>query len=569
MTNSFTGRRFSRRQTLRGAGIGAAGLAGAALIGCGDDDEADSKQGTPAAVPTSGGSAATAAPQEQPKKGGTFRFSANISHLDPHTTTIAFATPVTSVMYSGLLRSTPWAKAPFYELDLAKSVEQPDNLTYVFKLNEGVKFHNKPPVNGRVLTAEDVKASLERVATKDPLFVHGADIDTIASIEAVDANTVRIKTKEPDSRLLGTIALPQYIVAAKESFTQFKDLRTVASAIGTGPYILDAGWNKDNGGRFTPNPAYFRSGLPYIESVEHVVISGNSFEQFLAGRVNQGAVPQTEVKGWEQKYAGYPNYLAGGLASATGRQLNVTRAPFNDARLRQALHLLTNRQESLAFSFEGFGRVSAGGLGWDHNAYNIAEQEILTWPGFRADKKADIAEGIKLLEGAGFTKANPLKFGINGWATQDNRFGTPAFERTKAEYEKASEGRIQVTIKGIDFATTKEVEARGEFDMDEAYWVVGPDPDHVLSKLHASNGGRNYARHKDPALDALLAKQRQAFKFEERKAAIAEVVKKINEAQPIIWMSTGYNVNLGSKNLRAMLPTPSGGNWQLERAWFA
>ncbi|MDZ7728102.1 MAG: hypothetical protein U5Q44_07845 [Dehalococcoidia bacterium] len=35
--------------------------------------------------------------------------------------------------------------------------EQPDELTYTFKLNSGVSFHDTPPVNGRAMTAEDVK----------------------------------------------------------------------------------------------------------------------------------------------------------------------------------------------------------------------------------------------------------------------------------------------------------------------------------------------------------------------------------------------------------------------------
>ncbi|MCP4749251.1 MAG: hypothetical protein GY866_00010 [Proteobacteria bacterium] len=49
-----------------------------------------------------------------------------------------------------------------FELELAESYHQPDNLTYVFKLRKGVRFHNIPPVNGCGMTSADVKYSIER-----------------------------------------------------------------------------------------------------------------------------------------------------------------------------------------------------------------------------------------------------------------------------------------------------------------------------------------------------------------------------------------------------------------------
>ena len=48
------------------------------------------------------------------------------------------------------------------EPDLAERWEEPDDTTLVFHLRRGVRWHNKPPVNGRELTAEDVKFSFER-----------------------------------------------------------------------------------------------------------------------------------------------------------------------------------------------------------------------------------------------------------------------------------------------------------------------------------------------------------------------------------------------------------------------
>ena len=52
------------------------------------------------------------------------------------------------------------------EPDLAERWEEPDDTTYVFHLRQGVKWHNKPPVNGRELVAEDVKFTYDRFLTE-------------------------------------------------------------------------------------------------------------------------------------------------------------------------------------------------------------------------------------------------------------------------------------------------------------------------------------------------------------------------------------------------------------------
>src|SRR2546421_9197 len=48
------------------------------------------------------------------------------------------------------------------EPDLAESWSQPNDRTYVFKLRKGVRWHPKPPVNGRELTADDIKYTYDR-----------------------------------------------------------------------------------------------------------------------------------------------------------------------------------------------------------------------------------------------------------------------------------------------------------------------------------------------------------------------------------------------------------------------
>ena len=115
---------------------------------------------------------------QTPKRGGVFRIAEREAPgLDPHLSISFLTHSYVSVSYSQLVRfpngpeqkhATDFSILP----DLAEkwSVSK-DGKVYTFNLRKGVKFHNKPPVNGREVTAEDVKYSLERFTAKSG-FAH-------------------------------------------------------------------------------------------------------------------------------------------------------------------------------------------------------------------------------------------------------------------------------------------------------------------------------------------------------------------------------------------------------------
>ena len=91
------------------------------------------------------------------------------------------------------------------EPDVAESWSQPTETTYVFKLRRGVRWHPKPPVNGRELTAEDVKYTYERFLTV-PGNPNRAQLEEVDKIEALDRYTVKFSLKEPYAWLLDALA---------------------------------------------------------------------------------------------------------------------------------------------------------------------------------------------------------------------------------------------------------------------------------------------------------------------------------------------------------------------------
>jgi len=95
--------------------------------------------------------------------------------------------------------------------DLAESWENPDNVTYIFHLRKGVKFHN-----GREMTAEDVQYSLNRVLDKTTASPGRSYIASLKSIDVVDRYTVKLTRTSPLPSLLDGLAANNLSIVAKE-----------------------------------------------------------------------------------------------------------------------------------------------------------------------------------------------------------------------------------------------------------------------------------------------------------------------------------------------------------------
>lgn len=237
-------RRMSRRGVVSGGAALATGLAGMAIAGCGDDDDDDNGDGgngdnsqlTPVA-PTQDASA-------KPVKGGTLRVLTTIgSNFDPHRTN----TPAESYFIWGAVGNTlirfstkdPGAT----EGDLAASLPEipADGVTLIFKLRPEAKWQNRAPVNGRAVTAEDVKLSFERI--KDPAIQspRAGNFGNVDSITVIDDKTVQFKLKAPQADLFSIMADQYNFVIPKEIAVRGLDaIQKPEDVIGSGPYELAA-----------------------------------------------------------------------------------------------------------------------------------------------------------------------------------------------------------------------------------------------------------------------------------------------------------------------------------------
>ncbi len=258
----FAKRRVSRRRVLvaGAAGMGAVALG---LVGCGSGSK-QSASGTP-----SGGSAG---PTLTPKTGGIFRQGSVTTALsiDPHTEA-ALGLAFVPFIYSYLMHQIQVPDgSPEMMWDLAESMETPDDLTYIFKMRQGVHYQDIPPVSGREVVADDVVYSFDRITSisPEPLWTTYADTKT-----APDPSTFQIRLKQPYAYTIEDLSAPKAAIVPKEAVDQFGDLKT--KGIGSGPFIVDSFTSNDRI-EMSRNPSYYLPGIPYVDGIEYRSIADES-----------------------------------------------------------------------------------------------------------------------------------------------------------------------------------------------------------------------------------------------------------------------------------------------------
>src|SRR5262245_51982737 len=247
-----------------------------------------------AALSAGGALAPRALSAQTPRRGGLLRVRGyDPPHFDPHQTLNFKTNNTLSFVYNKLVRHKVGAgvtPGTFpVEPDLAERWEEPDDTTVVFYLRRGVRWQNRPPLNGRELIAEDVKFTFDRFLTEkaNPLKFM---LDPVDRVEVVDRYTVRFRLKEPFVWLLNMLANPtgSWIVA-REMVEKYGDLKRSETAVGTGPFILER-YEPNVKSVFRRNPDYFRPGQPAVDGVDWLVMEDEAAQlaAYRSGQIDCG-----------------------------------------------------------------------------------------------------------------------------------------------------------------------------------------------------------------------------------------------------------------------------------------
>ena len=237
---------------IRGASLGALGLASAALLGCqssegGASGSAAPKAQTPLATSVAGATRGAGLPlvapkvAGTPKRGGVWTTASTSTgkQFDPHT---ALGGNIFHVIGDKPLEPHPITNAFLPHMFTSWEVADPAGTTLIFKMNPKLAIHNKAPWNGRIFNAEDMAWNLMRIGglfveqEKIPLssFQRASMVANITKAEAVDPLTVKVTLSRPNSAFFNGLMENRVPVMPKEVIDiGFKDPLKIG---GTGPF---------------------------------------------------------------------------------------------------------------------------------------------------------------------------------------------------------------------------------------------------------------------------------------------------------------------------------------------
>jgi len=239
---------------------------------------------------------------------------------------------------------------------LADGWEIPELGTMIFHIREGVHWHDKPPVNGRELTVDDVVFSLERMTTSPRAYIKTAYPTLAATTEITYDDSARIVTiKVPIDQWANCATLyPDYVeIVPRDAVEEFGHINDWRNSYGTGPFIL-TDYVSNASATLVRNPNYWKKDpcgpgmgnqLPYLDGIKMLIITD------LSTRLAAMRTGKIEGAGFEYEDAWpiieanpeieYITYIHDSCYSM-GMRTDDPESPFSDIRVRQALMLATD-----------------------------------------------------------------------------------------------------------------------------------------------------------------------------------------------------------------------------------
>jgi peptide/nickel transport system substrate-binding protein len=473
---------LGRRQFLRGvAATGAVAGAGGLLAACGGSSGPSSSPST--------------APAAQRRRGGNLKVGlsggSGQDTLDPHKGLTYLDTARAQSLYQPLVQLNQRAQSEYV---LAESIT-PNKTTaeWIIKLRPGVTFHN-----GKDLTASDVIFTFRRIISNKFSGANSLGPMDLSGLKALDKLTVKVPFKVPYGSFLDQLAYWYYLYIVPEGFNP-------AKPNGTGPFVYSS-FTPGQRSVFNRNPHYWRSGVPWVDTVTVIDFSDNTA---LQDALTTGVIHGAGAFDGPQLASLVNSQGVKTIASHTGAitpfTMRVDQAPFNDVNVRQAMRLLVDRKQLIDSALDGYGTVgndvfSPYDPNYDHSLH----------------REQDIAQAKALLKKAGQENltvtltTSPVATGTVGMAT------------VLAQQAKAA--GVTIKINNVDPGTFFGAGKYLEWTFSQDFYNYSPYLAQVAqSMLKASPFNETHTDN--PTLNSLYKKANETLDPAERKQTEQEMMQ--------------------------------------------
>jgi peptide/nickel transport system substrate-binding protein len=476
-----------------------------------------------------------------------FLIESSPANLDPRIGTDGQSEHIDELLFDGLVaRDASFHFAPA----LAESWDQPDPLTLVFHLRDGVKFHD-----GRTLTARDVTWTFDSIRKGVVISPKAAAYASVDKVEARDTRTVVMHLKHADNFLLTNLSTGAFGIVPEGSGRDFW-----RRPVGTGPFRF-VSQQIDQDVIVERNPTSW-AGAPKIERVRFRVVPDAITESLElekgSGDVAVNSLPMDSLP----VLARLPNLV---VEDSRGTQIqylnfNVRDPLLKDMRVRQAIACAIDRQLIVQTLQQGHARLAESLLPTGHWAYS----DDVPRYGY------DPARAARLLDVSGHTVGRDgVRFHLTMKTSNDE--GTRLLAAV-LQQQLAAVG-IALDLRSYEYATFYSDVTRGAFQMYSMRWIGGNEQPDIFSYVYStasfSPKGANRGHYSNPRLDALLDDAVQSADTSRRRTDYVEAQQILARDLPAINLWYRDTVVVHSRRMTHVIPTPSGSYTFLETAELA
>jgi peptide/nickel transport system substrate-binding protein len=527
---SFGRPRWNRRQFLQGSAAIAAGAYGLSPDFALTAEIPDKYDGSKFKLK---------APEPNPKPGGVLRagFPNRPPHFDLHQSGTFFNLGAMACMFDNLIRRDPFDSGNIIP-DLAHSWEiAEDGKIYTFFLRKGVEFND-----GAELTAEDVKATFDRIARPPSGISIPRSIlfTSVSEINARDKYTVEFKLSEarPVSFMMAAIASGWNVIVRKKTLEDNNyNLRKVVVYPGTGPFrsvrrVENEIWVMEK------NPNYWNKPLPYLDGIEFYNVLPFSPEMasaILSNRVDyvRATDPVTKRKAAETPGMSATTYYQS-VVHATW--VNNKKKPLDDPRVRRAMHLVLDRPVLIEV-VKDVAPMMWGGFIYPFSQFATPKEELTKRVGYQPDPAAAIKEARELMAAAGY--ANGIK-GLD-YLVRDIAIFRLWSQAIQAMLQQTLniECNLRTVVESVWFDDTKS----GNYDLAIGAIVSTLlDPSDYFNAWYGKDGPQNYSFWDNKEFQALTARIDREVDAGKRLALIRQA-EAIAEQDPPFLPVAWENIN--------------------------
>ena len=454
------------------------------------------------------------------------------NNLDPRVGTDAQSQKISALIFDSLVvkgkdyRFLPW---------LAVSWEQPDPLTWIFHLRDGVRFQD-----GRPLEAEDVAWTIDSMVDGTLVTAKSGNLLSVKRAFARDRLTVAVLLKRPDESLLFNLSDLLFGVVPRGSGRNFGDhpvgsgaFRFMSQAVDKEVVLervkcwsdgLDGAEGNVRRLRFEVVPDAVTTALELKKGSADVAVNALTLDMVRVLRKTPEIVDSS-----------------GPGAPVMYLNFNVTAGPLRDPRVRQAIALAMDRQAIVNALWLGQARLAGTLLPPGHWAQAPAEM-LASYP-------HDPARAAALLEAAGYRAGRDgVRVRLEMKTSNSEETGLLA---QILQQQLAASG-ISLTIRASEFGTFYADVQRGAFQMYALRWIGSNDDPDILRYAFGSGEmppvGGNRGRYSNGEVDSLLAEAAGTADERKRRADYVRVQEILSEDLPAIplWYPDNHVVHRAS-----------------------